>query len=101
MAMTLAREVFDDLSAGADPHCRGAQAQAQSQRSGSDCGAVGCAGAGEIDFRPPAAEYKERSAFAESAALLRALWHSPHRMRVALLASGIVAVVGLWIVGIR
>ena len=88
MAMTLAREVVDDLSGGPDPHCYGAQAQSRA-RDG-DCGDASCAG--EIDFRPPAAEYKERSAFAESVALLRALWHSPHRLRVALLFGGIVAV---------
>src|SRR5579864_2945470 len=88
MAMTLARKVVDDLSGGPGPHGYGTQAQ--SQGSDSDCGDAGCAG--EIDFRPPAAEYKERSAFAESAALLRALWRSPHRLRVALLFGGIVAV---------
>lgn len=88
MAMTLARKVDDDLSGRSDPHCY--DAQAQSQPSDSDCGDAGCAG--EIDFRPPAAEYKERSALSEIAALLRALWHSPHRLRVAVLAGGIVAV---------
>ncbi|HZR59732.1 MAG TPA: SbmA/BacA-like family transporter, partial [Xanthobacteraceae bacterium] len=58
--------------------------------SDCDCGDAGSIG--EIDFRPPAAEYKERSALSESAVLLRALWRSPQRLRALLLAAGIVAV---------
>src|SRR6185437_9510031 len=88
MAMTLARKVVDDLSGGSDPHCR--SAQARSQVSDCDCGDAGSIG--EIDFRPPAAEYKERSALSESAVLLRALWRSPQRLRALLLGAGIVAV---------
>jgi len=45
-----------------------------------------------FDFRPPAAAYEGRSAAAESGSLLRALWHSPYRLRITLLACGIFAV---------
>lgn len=44
------------------------------------------------EYRPPTIEYEGRSAAAESWTLLRALWHSRYRLRIALLAVGIVAV---------
>ncbi len=44
------------------------------------------------EFQPPAATYKGRSAASESRTLLRALWRSGHRLRVALLALGIAVV---------
>ncbi|MEJ2436038.1 MAG: hypothetical protein P8Y53_23925, partial [Pseudolabrys sp.] len=44
------------------------------------------------EFEPPAAVYEGKSAASESRTLLRALWHSTHRMRVVLLAGGIAAV---------
>jgi putative ATP-binding cassette transporter len=50
------------------------------------------AGATTPEFEPPAAVYEGRSAASESRTLLRALWHSAHRMRVVLLAVGIAAV---------
>lgn len=46
----------------------------------------------EAGFHPPAAIYKEKSALIEIAALLRSLWHSSRRMRIALLTVGIVVV---------
>jgi putative ATP-binding cassette transporter len=50
------------------------------------------AGATTPEFQPPAAVYEGRSAASESRTLLRALWHSGHRLRVVLLAAGIAAV---------
>ncbi|SMF78306.1 putative ATP-binding cassette transporter [Tistlia consotensis] len=46
----------------------------------------------ENAFRPPAANYDERSAASETFALLRHLWRSGHRRRIGVLAAGIVAV---------
>jgi putative ATP-binding cassette transporter len=43
------------------------------------------------EFQPPAAEYEEQTATAESFALLRSLWRSGHRLRVVMLFAGIVA----------
>jgi len=86
MSVTLSRKVARDRS-GSNPHCTGADGP---PRASGDADAA-CGGS-EIDFRPPAAEYEGGSAAVESSALLRALWHSPHRLGIALLASGIVAV---------
>ena len=44
------------------------------------------------EFRPPAAAYEGKSAAHESLTLLRALWRSASRLRVSLLAAGIVTV---------
>jgi putative ATP-binding cassette transporter len=44
------------------------------------------------EFQPPIAIYEGRSAASESRTLLRALWHSRHRLRIVLLAMGIAAV---------
>ncbi|MGA8611788.1 MAG: ABC transporter ATP-binding protein/permease [Xanthobacteraceae bacterium] len=89
MPMTLDRKVAHDFSGGCNPRRTGADAQSQA----SDSGGADAAYAGsEIDFHPPTAEYKGSSAAVESCALLRALWHSPHRMCIALSAFGIVAV---------
>ena len=43
-------------------------------------------------FEPPIATYETQGAARESLTLLRALWHSTHRLRVILLAVGIAAV---------
>lgn len=43
------------------------------------------------EFQPPAAEYTERSASAESLTMARCLWRSGHRLRIFMLAVGIVA----------
>ena len=43
------------------------------------------------EFQPPVAVYEGRSAASESRTLLRALWHSTHRLRIVLLAIGIAA----------
>lgn len=88
MSKMLARKVAHDLSGVCDLR-RPVDADSPASDSGGRDSA--CAGS-EIDFRPPAAEYKGRSAAAESGTLLRALWHSSHRLRIALFASGIVAV---------
>jgi putative ATP-binding cassette transporter len=45
-----------------------------------------------LEFHPPVAEYRPRSAMAEGAGLLRELWRSTHRRRTLLLAAGIMAV---------
>lgn len=89
MSKTLARKVAHGLSGGGrlrrpavdtdSPASDGGDRDAPCDRS-------------EIDFRPPAADYEARFAVAESAVFLRALWHSSHRLRIALFASGIVAV---------
>ncbi len=50
------------------------------------------AGATPPEFQPPAAVYEGRSAASESRTLLRALWHSGHRLRVVLLGAGIAVV---------
>src|SRR5579885_348480 len=47
---------------------------------------------GAAGFQPPAAEYRARSAAAESWALLRSLRNSAARRRIALLAAGLVFV---------
>ncbi len=47
---------------------------------------------GPAGFRPPAAAYAGKSAARESLTLLRALWRSASRLRVSLLAAGIVVV---------
>ena len=86
MSVTLSRKVARDRS-GSNPYCTGADGP---PRASGDADAV-CGGS-EIDFRPPAAEYEGGPAAVESSALLRGLWHSPHRLGIALLASGIVAV---------
>ncbi|HEU5017054.1 MAG TPA: ABC transporter ATP-binding protein/permease [Pseudolabrys sp.] len=44
------------------------------------------------EFHPPTAAYEGRSALAESLDLLRILWRSSHRLRIASLAVGIIAV---------
>ena len=41
------------------------------------------------EFQVPAADYEDKSAFAESLTLLRALWRSRSRLRIILLAAGI------------
>lgn len=44
------------------------------------------------EYQPPAVEYEGKSVASETAALLRVLWQSCFRLRVGLLAAGIVAV---------
>src|SRR5579862_3257607 len=96
MFLMPARKVVADLSHG---HARAggdgahAQAEADDVRHAADAGGddEACART-EIDFHPPAAEYTPKSAATESGALLRALWQSPYRLRIALLALGIMAV---------
>jgi putative ATP-binding cassette transporter len=44
-----------------------------------------------VEFQPPAAEYEEVSATSESLTLLRCLWRSGHRLRIAMLVVGIAA----------
>lgn len=90
MSKTLARKATHGLSVGCNLRRRRA-IDMDSPVSDSGCLDSACAGS-EIDFRPPAAEYQARSAAAESGILLRALWHSSHRLRIALFAGGIVAV---------
>ena len=53
----------------------------------SDC--PGFQATPETEFRPPAAAYEGKSAACESFTLLRSLWRSHHRLRIALLAGGI------------
>ena len=74
----------------------GAKADSYTQ-SGDLLGEVGgrpvAAGmTGTPEFQPPAAIYEGRSALSEIRALLRALWHSCHRLRIGLLTGGIVVV---------
>lgn len=90
MSKTPARKAANDLSGGCDLRRRAAiDLEPPARDSGGRDAA--CAGS-EIDFRPPAADYQARSAAAESGILMRALWHSSHRLRLALFAGGIVAV---------
>lgn len=44
------------------------------------------------EYRPPAVEYEGKSAASETWALLRTLWRSRYRLRIGLLAGGIVAI---------
>ena len=44
------------------------------------------------EYQPPTVDYEGRSAAAETWALLRTLWRSRYRLRIGLLAAGIVAV---------
>jgi len=50
-------------------------------------------------YQPPAVAYESQSAARESFALLRSLWRSVYRLRVGLLAAGIVTVLGGNMVG--
>jgi vitamin B12/bleomycin/antimicrobial peptide transport system ATP-binding/permease protein len=50
-------------------------------------------------FQPPAAIYPGKSAVSESIALLRAVWRSPYRTRIGLLALGLALVLGANMVG--
>lgn len=56
----------------------------------------GCESAGgraeAAEFQPPAAAYEGKSVAAECAAMLRALWRSDRRLRIARLAAGIALV---------
>jgi putative ATP-binding cassette transporter len=74
---------------------RSSGAHADSLTQGDDLvGEVGgrpnVAGTPTPEFRPPVAIYEGRSAASESRTLLRALWHSTHRLRIVLLWVGIV-----------
>lgn len=50
-------------------------------------------------FQPPTAIYPGKSALAESICLLRAIWRSPYRKQIGLLALGIALVLGANMVG--
>jgi vitamin B12/bleomycin/antimicrobial peptide transport system ATP-binding/permease protein len=54
-------------------------------------GCPGSQAAPKAEFQPPAAAYAGKSAASESFRLLRSLWRSHHRLRIALLAGGIAA----------
>ena len=76
---------------------------AAGQRATDDHGAVDgdavLAREQTIEFEPPAAEYKEKSATAESVTLLRCLWHSSHRLRIVMLVVAIAATLTANMVG--
>lgn len=46
----------------------------------------------EPEFQPPKVTYRPKSAVLESLTLLAALWHSKHRLRIAVLVAGIAVV---------
>jgi putative ATP-binding cassette transporter len=52
-----------------------------------------------VEFQPPAAEYEEKSATAESHTLLRSLWRSNHRLRITIMVAGIAATLTANMVG--
>lgn len=92
MSALLARKVVADLSHGRSA-IRGNAGEARpgGRRLAVRAGGDGADGS-EIDFHPPAAEYKPKSAIAESLVLLALLWRSPQRLRILLFAAGILVV---------
>jgi vitamin B12/bleomycin/antimicrobial peptide transport system ATP-binding/permease protein len=109
MAAMLARGVVSDLPdrRNSTPALRARpRPVAEGSRAEADAGDVadagdefGNSGHCELDFRPPAAEYKPKSGFHESVSLLRSLWRSSHRARISLLAAGIVVVLAVNMLG--
>jgi putative ATP-binding cassette transporter len=78
--------------AGFDPARNTRAVTADSQDAGDVREAV-------TEFQPPAANYDGRSARVESGTLLRELWRSGHRLKIIILAAGIIATLTANMVG--